>query len=550
MQNTTAQQGDLREYVDVIRTRKWTILFVFLLVLGAALFRSYRQTPLYLASTRLLVAGVPTDSTGAVPLPQMTTEAEVVQSVEVAEVAKGLLRVNENPDSLLGGLSVSQVGDTQVLTISYTSSDPQYAADAANAFARGYVTFKQEGARESLEPVIENLQTRLTRTRTALERVENQLERAESINSPDPETVSRLDQKRVQTQSDLDLLEERLQTALSTETSIALGGGDVLQPANTPRQPTSPDHRTNGVIGGIFGILLGLAAGFTRDRLDQRFRSRAEAERLLVAPVLATIPKFKVPKRAGSILGYGPRSSAAESYRTLRTNLQFLAGQREVKSIVVTSASSHEGKSLTAANLAVAFGQVGRKVVLVSADMRRPGVEKHFGLAEHSIGLSSWLSGSTNDLRQVVVDTQSENVFLLPSGPIPENPAELLASTRLDELIEQLGRHFDYVLFDSVPTLALADAAIVAARADAAILVIDASATSRQAAMHSKVELERVGASILGVILNKFEVVGSPYYYYNYKASKPSSGSGNGSGNGAGPQAVAAGRKSRFGRRR
>lgn len=548
MAHPDTQQGDLREYVDVVRARKWTILFVFALVLGISLFRSYRQTPLYVSSTRLLVAGVPQDSTGVVGVPHLGTEAEVVQSVEVAQVAQRSLAGKQDPTALLGGLSVTPVSDTQVLTISYTSSDPQLAADAANAFAEGYITFKQEGARASLEPVIENTQAKKTELVTQLDRVEDRLQKAQD--SGTPEEVARLDAQRTQIAADLDLVDQRLGVTLGTDVTIAFGGGDILQPAGVASEPSSPDHRTNGIIGGVFGILIGLAAGFMRDRLDNRFRSRVDAERTLTVPVLATVPKFKAPKKASTVLLGDSRSSASESFRTLRTNLQFLAGQRQAKSITVTSASSGEGKSVTTANLAVAMAQAGQRVVVVSADLRRPSIDDYFSPTHQSPGLVGWLSGLTTDLDRLVAPTEIENIFLIPAGSIPQNPAELLTSPRLDDLIEKLESRFDMILFDSVPTLAIADAAIVASRTDAAILVIDSSATFRPAAMHSKDELERVGSTLLGVVLNRFEVAGSPYYYYNYKASKPDPISGNGSGNGAGPQTVATGRKGLFGRRR
>jgi polysaccharide biosynthesis transport protein len=548
MSNPDVERGELREYLDVIRARKWTIFLVFALVLGIALALSYRQTPLYVASTRLLVAGVPSGTSGFVSAPNLGTEAEVVDSVEVAEVAAKTLGVKDLSDDLLGGLSATPVSDTQVLTISYTSSDPQFAADAANAFANGYVTFKQEGARSNIEPLVERLQDSRRDSLEELTKIENRLEKAEA--AVNPELAARLDQQRVQIESDLNLWGQRLQAALNTEASISLGGGEILQPATAPSQPSSPDHRTNGIIGGVFGIILGLATGFARDRLDNRFRSRVDAERTLSSPVLATVPRFKTPKGGHTIVSADPRGSASESYRTLRTNLQFLARQDQAKSFVVTSPQSNDGKTVTTANLAVALAQAGQRVAVVSADLRRPAIEKYLGLDGNGPGLSSWLQGETSSLGAIIRPSRIDNVSVIPSGPIPENPAELLTSARLRELIENLEHHFDFVLFDSVPALALADAAIVASQVDATILVIDSSSTHRPAAVHAKEELERVGGSLLGTVLNLYDLAGSPYYYYNYSPSKslpPTSG--NGSKNGASPNAPK-GKRTLFGRRR
>ena len=543
-----SERGELREYLEVIRARKWTILIVFILVLGGSLLLSFRQTPEYVANGRLLVTGVPVDATGVISTPSLGTEAEVVKSVEVAEIAARRLQVELSPGDLLGGLSATPVADTEVLSISYTNPDPQFATDAANAFANGYIFFKREGARSSLEPVIEDLQEKRTTALQELGNLETRLESA--INAGNSDLVTRLEEQRVQTQSDVDLLAQRLASAVGTETSIALGGGEILQPASIPSTPSSPIHRTNGILGGVFGLILGLAAGFARDRLDTRFRGRVDAERTLAAPVLASVPRFKTGKKPQSIITKDFRGSASESYRTLRTNLQFLAGQQGTKSVVVTSPQSGNGKTVTTVNLGVALAQAGQRVVLISADLRRPALEKYFDLDGHGRGLSSWLQGEVTDLGAITRPTGIENVSVVVSGPVPQNPAELLTSVRFGTLIERLGPLYNFILIDSVPALALADAAITASRADAAILVIDSSSTHRSAALHAKDELERVGASLLGVVLNQHEASGSPHYYYNYYPSSSQAPSGNGSGNGASPNSPDRGRRSMFGRRR
>ena len=545
MHHPEVERSDLREYLDVLRARKWAFILVFALVLGLSLAFSYRQTPQYVASSRMLVLGTPADTQGILSIPHLGTEAEVLESVEVAQIAKKTLGVELSPDELLGSVSATPVSDTQVLSITYSNEDPQFAADAANSFTNAYITFKQEGARDAILPLVDSLNEKRLELTDRITRLERQIELA-----PNPQEAEFREQQKTQLEAELDLLEQRIETALAIEVQIEQGGGRVLQPASPPAEPSSPDHKTNGIIGGVFGIIAGLAAAFARDRLDNRFRSRVDAEKTLSAPVLATVPKFKVPRGDKSIVLTDPRGSASESYRTLRTNLQFLAGQQGAKSIVVTSPSSSEGKTVTTVNLAIALAQAGQRVVVVSADLRRPTVERHFGVDGNSRGLSSWLSGESGSLDSVIVPTNVDNVAVVPSGPIPDHPAELLTSTRLDQLIATLSERADVVLFDSVPTLAVADAAILSSRADAAVLVIDSSSTHRPAALHSKEELERVGGSLLGVVLNFFDVGGSPYYYYNYYASKPSSASGNGSGNGARRNARASGRRSVFGRRR
>jgi polysaccharide biosynthesis transport protein len=532
MEYPDTQQGELREYFDVIKTRKWTILLVFLLVLGVALFISYRKTPQYVAGTRLLVKGVPQGETGFINAPDLGTEAEVLQSVEVARLVRQDLELKMSPDRLLGGLSATPVEETSVLEITYISNDPQFAADAANSFATSYVRFQQEGAQEALLTAANEIKEEITKTENQLEVITEKLEVAEKQGA---ETVPLLQQRQSDKAAALELLEQRLAATLP-DSAVALGGGRLLQPATPPGAPSSPSHRTDGILGGMLGLLLGFGAGFAKDRLDSRFRSRSDAERTLALPVLATVPRFKIKGRSAvPVLSVDPTSAASEAYRTLRTNLQFLASQRDAKSIVITSPTSSEGKTVTAVNLAAAFAQAGQRVVLVSGDLRRPSVELYFEVnAQQHIGLAGWLQGDVSEVDKILVDTHVPNLTLVPSGPIPSHPAELLTSPRLNRLIERLGETHDIVLFDSVPALALADAAITASRADAAVLVIDVTATPRPSAIHAKAELERVGSQVLGTVLNHYETGTSPYYYSEYSPKAPANVGGNGAGNGAG----------------
>jgi non-specific protein-tyrosine kinase len=224
-----------------------------------------------------------------------------------------------------------------------------------------------------------------------------------------------------------------------------------------------------------------------------------------------------------------PKGPASEAYRNLRTGFQFLASQRGYKTLLVTSPSAHEGKTSTVANLGVALSQAGRRVVIVSADLRRPSLEKTFG-AESDLGLSTWLLGEEEDLRNLVLEHPDiPNLSLMTAGRIPSNPAELLTSPRLRELIDRLTQYFDLVLFDSPPVLPVADAVILASHLDSVILIFDAASTGRSAALHAKEQIERVGGNIIGCVLNAFDPSNTPYYYEPYYYSAyygPSEGEG------------------------
>jgi capsular exopolysaccharide synthesis family protein len=264
--------------------------------------------------------------------------------------------------------------------------------------------------------------------------------------------------------------------------------------------------------------MLGVGVSFLRERLDDRFRGEDDIEKALQVPLLAHIPPFKAGTSGISPMLHDPQGFASEAYRTLRTNIQFLTSQRGIRSFVVTSASAGEGKTTTVANLATTLAQVGKRVVLVSADLRRPSLRATLGLPKEQEGLSTWLADPTIDIGSLIMDPGIANLRLLPAGPIPPNPSELLNSPRLLDLITLLENSADFVIFDSPPTVGLADAPVLASRVGGALLVIDAQNTHRSAVLQAKKSLTAVGGELLGSVLNNFDQANSSYYYSSYSA--------------------------------
>lgn len=195
-----------------------------------------------------------------------------------------------------------------------------------------------------------------------------------------------------------------------------------------------------------------------------------------------------------------PRSPAAEAYRQLRTNIQFAGLDKVLKSILITGASLDEGKSTTLANLGVAFSQTGSSVILLDCDLRRPSLHELFGL-DNLRGITTWVVDGTADTVPLL-DSGIPNLSLMLSGPPPPNPSELLGSRRMSELLNQLCSRADYVLIDTPPVVAVTDAAVLANKVDAVLLLVRAGKTKRDMARRAKVILERVNANLLGVILN------------------------------------------------
>ncbi|OLS41107.1 CpsD/CapB family tyrosine-protein kinase [Bacillus sp. MRMR6] len=207
-----------------------------------------------------------------------------------------------------------------------------------------------------------------------------------------------------------------------------------------------------------------------------------------------------------------PKSPISEQYKTIRTNIQYSSIDQEIRTLMVTSAGPAEGKSTTVANLAVVFAQLGKKVLLIDADLRKPTVHRTFGV-NNLFGFTTVLTKQAT-LEKTVLETEEENLFILTSGPVPPNPAELLSSKSMEQLVVEAKEHFDYVIFDTPPLLAVADPQILANKCDGSILVVYSGKTEIDQAKKAKELLSNAKSKLLGVVLNHKEIKNNDYYYY------------------------------------
>lgn len=211
-----------------------------------------------------------------------------------------------------------------------------------------------------------------------------------------------------------------------------------------------------------------------------------------------------------------PKSPAAEAYKTLRTNIQFSSFDHKVKTIVITSTGPSEGKTTTSCNLAITIAQSGKRTILLDCDMRNPKIHKVFELSNQS-GISDVLIGEIN-FYEAVSKTEIENLYVLPSGTRPPNPAELLSSEKMKKFLESLKETYDYIIIDTPPIIIVTDAQILSKYADGCLLVVASAEADKSAAIRAKELMEKVDAKILGVVLNKLDTNRRGYYgyYYNY----------------------------------
>nr|WP_240947604.1 polysaccharide biosynthesis tyrosine autokinase [Planosporangium mesophilum] len=286
---------------------------------------------------------------------------------------------------------------------------------------------------------------------------------------------------------------------------------EVIAGPKLDETPVSPRPARNLGLAVLLGLLVGAAIAVLRELLDNTVKSAEALQELAGAPVLAMIPNDPEAAKAPLVTGSAQRSARAEALRKLRTNLQFVDVDRPVRVMVVTSALPSEGKSSTSANLAIVFAEAGQRVLLIDADLRRPKVAEYFGI-EGAVGLTNLLAGQAQP--EDVIQRWSQGLWILPSGFLPPNPSELLASQHMADLLGTFRERFDVVVIDSPPLLPVTDAAILTTVADGAVLVVRAAKTSTAQVTGALQALETVNARLLGCALNLVPGMKSENYYY------------------------------------
>ena len=288
----------------------------------------------------------------------------------------------------------------------------------------------------------------------------------------------------------------------------------VEQRASIPDEPVIPNTALN-IAGGLgLGLLLGIGLAVLRDALDNTVKSREALEEITKVGLVGNIPLDKERRNQTAISFDSDNTAIAEAFRKLRTNLQFLAVDNPPRAIVLTSSMPSEGKSTTAINLALALAEGDQNVVLIDGDMRRPTLAKYLDLVG-SVGFSTVLSGRAS-LEEALQKTRFPGLTVLTAGAIPPNPSELLGSQSARKLVSDLRAQFDYVVVDSTPLLAVTDAAILAAGADAVLIMTRFGHTRRDQLSHAVGSLESVGAPLLGAVFTMVPTRGHSSYSYNY----------------------------------
>jgi succinoglycan biosynthesis transport protein ExoP len=442
---------ELRDYLRVLRKR-W-ILIVAITVLGAvgAGATVFLTTPQYEASTIVFVA---------------------VQS-------------NSNVQDLASGSSFAQ---SQVASYAEAVNTPLV-----------------------LDPVIRHLG--LQESATKLAKAVTGTVTLSTVNI----TITVTDSSARQAASIANAVTESFRTTIAKITkpagaSVSPVSVSVLQQATVPRAPVSPNVALDLALGTLVGLALGLGASIVVEILDTRIRGERDVAAVTSAPIIGGISFDPNAVKRPLIVQDDPHSQRAESFRTLRTNLQFLEVEPGTKSFVMTSSIPHEGKTTTSANLAIVIADSGTRVAIIDADLRRPKLAGYMGL-EGAVGLSDVLIGKAR-LSDVLQPWGDGNLSVLPAGTMPPNPSELLGSRAMSALLAELEENFDIVIVDLPPLLPVTDAAIVSKLTRGTLVVVAAGRTQRAELAGAIAALENVGAPVAGVILTMLPTKGPDAYGY------------------------------------
>lgn len=288
----------------------------------------------------------------------------------------------------------------------------------------------------------------------------------------------------------------------------------ILDAADVPRAPFAPRPRQNMMMALLAGLVAAFGVAFGFDQLDTRIKTPDEIKSRLALPFLGLVPEIETATGRSPLTTDHAPPNFIESMRSIRTNVLYSFADESMKAVVVTSATIGEGKTVVASNLAIALAQAGERVLLIDADMRRPTLHRLFSI-ERQRGLSNLLVGNVK-ASDVVRRSKEPNLWLLPSGHPPPNPPELLGSKRFEDMLSAFGQHFDWVLLDAPPVMAVTDACVLARKSSGVLFVVGAERVSRQVARRALEQLTAIDARLIGAVLTRVDLKRNAYYYSKY----------------------------------
>lgn len=499
---------ELANYLAILWRRKWLIATVTVTTLVVVIVGTLMMTPLYQASTTLRVATAAQGSLDSIQY--ATTYADRLMNTYVKIATSGPML--DQLDLKLGigkppKISVSPAANTELMEITVEDADPVLATRAANTLADLLIVNVRNSDIQNDQATEQMLDQQVVVSEAELTRAREQYQTAVAQT---PQDQSKLDaanqtlQAKQQAYANLLALLERVRAMQGVRTSSV----SVVEPAIIPDAPSSPRKELNFALGLLVGLVGGVGLAFLFENLDTTLNTTEQIQNATELPILGRIPTSKLPAENSFLNGTSPEG---EAVRHFRTHLLNVVGNSAHSTLLVTSAEPGEGKSTVAANLAYSLAQSGNKVLLIDCDLRLPSMHKMFNV-HNDVGLSNLLKGKAK-LCQVIQTSKIPDVFILPSGPLPTNPAELLGSPEMAALLAEVKLHFSSVVLDAPSLLAVADALILAPAVDGVVMVIGRGYVREGAARAACQHLKDAKANALGIVINRAEGL-SRYGYY------------------------------------
>lgn len=514
---------DLHQLIRAARRWWWLLLLAPLIAGTVAYAVADRQQPLY-SSTVVLRINPPAGSSAdfsALQLTQNLTETyrmTIVMSPVLDKVV-AQLGLPYDSDELASKSTATAVRDTQLVRLSVSDTSPTQAALIANTIAQTFIGNLTTESATQFTGIQDDLREQTTAAQEALDTVEAEIARLDTPENEDDVSIQdrlsslRLERGQLQQQlTGLQLQAQSVGTGLATaQTQVT-----ISEPATAPDQPYAPRVLFNALLAAFAGLLIGIAAVALLEFLDNTVRGSSDVTELTGAPLLASVSAIAKLQPGGQqvyVLAR-PRSTEAEAIRLLRANLEFAAAAQPITTLALTSAGPGEGKSTVTANLGVVMAQSGLTTVIIDADLRKPSQHRIFNVANDR-GLTTLMTHPDQPWEQVGARVAVPGLTLIPSGPIPPNPADLLSLDRMSVLLSRISDEADIILIDTPPILAVSDPLVIGTKTDGMILLARAGHTRRDRLQKAASSLQQAGVRLVGIVVNQQAGhEGEGYYYY------------------------------------
>jgi non-specific protein-tyrosine kinase len=493
-----------------------------MLIAALAFVYTSRQLPMYEASAKLLVdpsGNGQSDYNTILSAERMTnTYQKLVKTRPVLELVVANLQTPLTVDDLSTMVSATADSETQLLTIHVSDTNPDRAALIANEVAKQFTAYVRETSSSANGETLAQLDAAIADIEAKIEATEDEIDAIEA--GPDPDSATN-EGKLAALNATLDQYTVTHGTLINTRSetqvrvAISVDPVRLFESAYPPAGPYAPALMVNLVLAVMAGGIIATGIIVLMEYLDNTVKATADFTSLVGGPLLAAVnivPKLAPGRKQLFVLDQ-PKGGAAEAIRLLRTNIEFASATREIATLGITSPNPGEGKSTVAANLAVTLAQAGFVTALIDADLRRPTQHRLFETGNER-GLSTLLTMDERPWSWAARETRVPNLTVIPAGPLPPNPADLLSLERLRQILAEMRSTFDVIVVDTPPVLAVSDPLIIAAHVDGMIVVTNGGKTRLDALKRTAQTLQRGAIRVIGVVVNQQGAKSKDGYYY------------------------------------